>query len=196
MIKINLIPGQVQEGAFLGGIDISLVNWKLFFVFTLLAFIPQCGLELYWGNQLETMDREISDTRGKIAIEQKKIDELKEVKKQVDDLKKKESALQGKLKVVQEVVSIRKNPMKILHYLALNMPSDVWITELQIENDKMLIKGNAVDYKSIGIFIDNLKNAVFFEKQVNLDDYSTEIIKDTEQRVEEFQISAKILRYD
>ncbi len=196
MIKINLKPSAAQESAFLGGIDINLINFKFLIIAIVLITIPQCVFESVTSSQIEKINVQAQEIQQEIAQLTKKEQELKEIQEKMDELKAKEKAVMARLEIIQEVVSVRKNPMKILHELALAIPSDVWLEEIFYEGDKIIFKGNAIDYKSIGIFIEGLNRIVFFNRQVNLDDYSTVTLPESKRRVERFQVTAKIERYE
>ena len=73
-------------------------------------------------------------------------------------------ALNAKSNQVESVIELRKNPMGLLERLARGLPEDLcWFNTLKISSDdKILITGNSVSYKSIGDFVNNSNESRFF----------------------------------
>jgi Tfp pilus assembly protein PilN len=98
--------------------------------------------------------------------------------------------------VIQKVLDTKNNPMQMLHYIAKNVPSDVWLTEVKVENSLVEIKGNALNYDSIGKFIAQLKDSIFYDKNVFLENYTTKESEQEKTRYEEFFIKAAVARFE
>lgn len=195
MIKINLKPTAAQEGAFLGGVDISLINFKLVILAFFMCYIPHLVANYFWSSEIAAIEEQVQEFREKTKKLSEKEIELKEIQGEMEKILAKEKAIIERLDIIQEVVTVKKNPMKVLYEIALIIPSDVWLIDITYQGNEMLIKGNAADYKSIGLFLDSLKKIIFFDRQVNLDDYST-VTLGNKRRVESFKITAKIARYE
>ena len=200
MIEINLIEQKqkMQLPILPGGIDLNYLNIK--------------GLLLAWGVSLMLSAGLIGNRfENQIKAEQDKLNELTKIlkdlqkksrnKKKIEDAINKyvtqEVTLMARLEVVQKVIAQKKNPWKILHYTSLNIPEDVWLNELTLDDNQFTVKGEAKNYPAIGLFIDNLEKSVFFEAgQPTLRDSVTIVNKEYDQRTESFVLSGKIKRFD
>ncbi len=71
----------------------------------------------------------------------------------------------------------------------------MWIKELTIENDTMNIKGEALDYTSIGTFVQSLRASVFI-RDANVTQQSQYVREPDKTRIEVFDIRFGIGRFD
>ena len=67
---------------------------------------------------------------------------------------------------------------------------------MTLRNNEIFLEGVTPTYKSIGVFIENLKSSIYFDKNLNFDGAETEIDKNTGIRKERFKMSGKIVRYN
>lgn len=196
MIEINLIVGKKPfKMPTIMGVDMALINVKMIVVAIMLSFVPGALLESDWEPEVNTANEQVSELQLKIKKLEKKNDENKSIQEQVDALARQEKKLAERLGVVKEIIKLKKNPMGIMLYLAKNIPDDVWIVSLSIENNTIKIKGQSLTYKSIGVFIENLKNSVFFSKDIVMSGSRT-LEKEGQARIEEFDISGTIARFE
>src|SRR5690606_17212227 len=121
-----------------------------------------------------------------------KMNELKKIEQQIDALKDLEKKLSEKLEVVKQIISKRQNPFGLLHYLTQNTPSDVWITDVKLENGNIELRGFSESWKSIGTFLENLKSSIFFDKNIQYEQPKERDPKYREwERKENFLIKSK-----
>lgn len=191
MIKVNLKSAGSAGKSFVADVDFSGVNFKNLIICFLLGFGPQWFvLDELWNTEVKEQQAIISKLKAKkkqVDIELKKSEN---VRAKLAELKLKQETLSKKLSVVNEVVKKQNNPMKILLYIAENIPSEVWIEEMNLMGRRLTFKGYSINYKSIGKFIKNLKESIFLNEKVNLEDYKSKVKEGT--RVEEFFISSTI----
>ena len=62
----------------------------------------------------------------------------------------------GGKRAVKEAISEKKNPAALLLYIAKNTPDDLWLTDLQIKGNELLIKVEALSYPHVGDFVSNI----------------------------------------
>ena len=196
MIEINLSPkGSGANLDNIGGFNLSLLNVKL----VVLSIIALYGIEMFVESyfegelsQLEAQQLAITNEQRSVAT---KLRALANIKKQVEDLNKQEAVLAKRIEVVKEIVGKRQNPFKVLKYVAENTPKDIWLDEVELDNNKLLLKGNSKSWKSIGEFLQNLKTSIFFNTNVTYKKPSgaPEVFKG--QRVEAFEIEATVVRF-
>jgi len=196
MIKVNLLVGKKPiDLASLGGFDLSKLNVKYLAAAIALSYLPEFYFYDKFAEELNQFQEKISTKNSKYANLQKEAKSLDNIQKQVDALERLEKNLEDKLVVVKEIFKKRSNPMNVMLYIAKNTPDDLWLTEMLIENNTIQLKGESLGYKSIGLFIENLRNSIFFRKDIKLESSSTQQ-KEGGERVEVFLVRGVILSYE
>jgi hypothetical protein len=196
MIKVNLFVGKKPvDLASLGGFDLSKLNLKYLAIAIGLSYLPDFYFYDMFQEQITANDQKMSGFSKKYGEIQTETKALDNIQKQVDALERLEKNLQEKLVVVKEIFKKRSNPMNIMLYIAKNTPEDLWLTELMVENNIIQIKGESKDYKSIGLLIENLRNSIFFRKDIKLEGSTTQM-KENGDRVEVFLVRGVILSYE
>lgn len=197
MIEINLIVGKKPfKMPTILGVDMALINVKMIVLAIILSLIPGMFLESDWEPELAAVNQQVEETTQKVKKLEKKNDDNKTIQEQVDALARQEKKLAERLGVVKQIIKLKKNPMGIMLYIAKNIPEDVWLISLELENNTIKMKGQSLTYKSIGVFIENLKNSVFFNKDITMAGSRTIEGKDGQARVEEFDITGTIARFE
>jgi Tfp pilus assembly protein PilN len=197
LIEINLIVGKKPfKMPTLLGIDLATLNLKMIGLAILISFVPGMFLEGGREEEINAANEDVAQVRQQVQKLEKKVDENKGIQDQVDALNRQEKKLAERLGVVKEIIKLKKNPMNIMLYVAKNIPEDVWIIELDLTGNAISIRGQALNYKSIGMFIENLKNSVFFNKDLIMKSSQTVEKPDTKSRVEQFEIVGTIARFE
>jgi hypothetical protein len=197
MIEINLSPrSKDNKLENLGGFNLSLINVKM----TVFAFIALYAIDPFVDDYYDTELERISTTQKKIRSKQRKITtklrKLDDVKKQVEDLNLQETNLAKKINVVKKIVDKRQNPFKVLKYITENIPPDVWVIEIELDDRNIKIIGFSKSWKSIGKFLQNLKSSIFFETNMSFDKPEGLETELQGQRVEAFEIKTTVIRFE
>ncbi len=198
MIEVNLSAGRkpFKLPVLLGIFDLGQLNFKLIFLCLLLYYL---GIPLV-QEKLEEKGRSIIETTAKLNERLENIQKqgkgMRAIQAEIEDFQQQEKRLFEKLEVVRKIIKIKKNPMGILLYISKNIPQDLWLTSLEIQLNEIKIEGESRSYKSIGLFIENLKDAIFFGSSVRLEDSMTVTNDVSGTRTESFKISATIMRFD
>ena len=197
MIKINLMKKKTEFGSLSAlGLDLSKIDIKLVLISVVVYYGSSALLKVY-TQDIESEKIKVLASLGKEKQGLvKKIAQYKEIEKQIEEIIEQEKKLQKRKEIIEARIKKRKNPAKIMVYLSRNIPKDVWIKRLTLKGDRINIVGETPTYKSIGTFIENLKNSVYFDESVNFDGAETIIDKETKKRTEKFKISGKIARYN
>lgn len=196
VIEVNLLGNKKPfKLPVILGMDLSELNIKMVIIAIVIDSFGSPYVRDLWKDELKTKDEQINVKRKEIAILKKKKRSYDSIDKQAQELREQETRLKAKLEVVKKVIKLKKNPEKIMHYVAKNIPEDVWLRDFNIENDVLAIRGYSQSYKSIGLFIDSLKSAIFFENRVKLQDSKTIMNEEDKSRLEQFHIKAEIVRY-
>ena len=198
MIRINLIPK--KEDGFSGlsalGVDLSQINIKLVLLAIVLFYGIKIPFDLYAKGMLQDKDQEKASLETEKNTLQKKVDQYKEIEKQIQEIVAQGEKLQERKKIIENRLQSRKSPVRIMIYIAKNIPDDLWIEKLTLADDSISIEGETPTYKSISAFIEGLKNSVYFVgESLSFDGATTNIDKKTGMRTEKFKISGKIARY-
>jgi Tfp pilus assembly protein PilN len=196
MIKVNLLVGKKPlDVANLGGFDLSKLNVKYLVIAILLSYTPELFLNDMLTKELAGFNLQIETLNKEFKTYQAKLDSLKNIQKQIEALENLEKQLESKLNIVKGIFNKRSNPMNIMLYIAKNTPADLWLNEIVIEKNDITFKGESRDYKSIGVFIENLRSSIFFRKDIRLDSSAT-ITKENGVRVEGFSVKGYIVSYE
>jgi Tfp pilus assembly protein PilN len=148
-----------------------------------------------WNDSEAEKAAELSEKQAIVAGLKRKVNEAKNYENQIKELKAQEEALEKKLLAVKEAISFKKNPSALLLYIAKNTPPDMWIKDLSIENDVLSIKGEALDYTSIGNFVQSLRSSVFI-RDANVGQQSQYVREPDKARIEVFDVRFGIARFD
>lgn len=196
MIKINLSvkQGGVDVSNF-GGLDLTKVKIKALIVVILIWYLPDFFITPMWEEEISQKNDELQVLRTKLSGLKSEVTKARDYEKQIQDLKVQEQALGQKLVAVKEAISVKKNPAALLLYVAKNTPQNLWISDLTLAEDVLNIKGEALDYSSIGEFVSNLRSSVFV-KEANIISTVSEARPEDKLRVERFEVKFAIGRYD
>lgn len=196
MIKINLSAAQKQmDISNLGGFDFTKLKIKAVILAIVCMYLPDFFLTPIWEGEYETRNMELQQLQGQSSSLKRKVSQSANMEKQIKELKAQEENLGKKLTAVKQAISLKRNPANLLLYIAKNIPEDLWIKELNIEKEVMIIKGEALSYTSVGNFVNNLRSSVFI-KDSNIKN-TTSTVRDTDKkRIESFEIHFGIARFD
>jgi Tfp pilus assembly protein PilN len=195
MIKVNLLVGKKPlDITNIGGFDLSKLNLKHLVVAIIIFYIPDLFIYDMFKDDLSKRHSEIVILSKEMKTINKKVKSLKNIQKQIKALEVLDKQLHDKLGVVKDIIKLKTNPMNILMYISRNIPKELWLKEIIIDNNILTLKGESKSSKSIGDFMDNLKKSIFFRKDVKLPSFKTVSINDI--RIEKFEIVATIVSYE
>lgn len=196
MIKINLSSQKKQvDISNIGGFDFTKLKIKAVLLVIALLYVPDFVIVPIWTAAEEEKAAELSQKQMTVAGLKRKVNEAKNYENQIKELKLQEEALEKKLLAVKEAISFKKNPSALLLYIAKNTPPDMWIKDLSIENDVLTIKGEALDYTSIGNFVQSLRSSVFI-RDASVGQQSQYVREPDKTRIEVFDVRFGIARFD
>lgn len=196
MIRINLSTEKKQvDISNIGGFDFTKVKIKAVLLVIGLIYVPDMLLVPMWeeertavGDEITTRQKKLSDLKRQVALSQ-------DLEKQIRELKAQEENLGKKLTAVKQAISEKRNPAPILLYVAKNIPPELWIKELDLNPDQMVVRGEALDYTSIGNFVNSLRSSVFI-REANISGTSSVFRPQDKRRIETFEVIFSIARFD
>ena len=83
-----------------------------------------------------------------------------------------------------------------MKYIAENIPKDVWLTKLELNDRELQMIGYSKSWKNIGDFLQNLKASIFFDPSMSFDKPDGALAEIKGQRVEAFEIKTNIVRFE
>lgn len=196
MIKINLSTAKKQvDISNIGGFDFTKLKIKPLLLFMVLIYIPDFVLVPMWDQEREELNQQVNAKQAKLSSLKRKVAQSQELEKQIRELKAQEENLGKKLIAVKEAISEKRNPSSLLTYIAKNIPDSLWIKELVINADQMVIKGEALDYTSIGNFVNSLRSSIFI-REANITSTANAVRDSDKRRIETFEVKFQIGRFD
>ncbi|HLW55818.1 MAG TPA: PilN domain-containing protein [Bacteriovoracaceae bacterium] len=196
MIRINLAHSKGQvDLANVGGLDLSKIKIKAVIIAIILLYVPDMTFIPMWQTEREELQAQINQKNAVYSDLRKKVDEGKTYEQQIKELQAQEENLGQKLVAVKEAISEKKNPAALLLYIARNTPDDLWFTELTMKDNELIIKGEALNYPSVGEFVSNISASVFIGSS-NIIRTASKVRDDDKKRVEEFEIKFIISRFE
>ncbi len=196
MIKINLSNAKKQfDASNIGGFDFTKLKIKPLILIIVIISLPDFLLVPFWEEERLGITAQIDEKQGKLSSLKRKVAQSKDLEKQIQELKAQEENLGKKLTAVKQAINEKKNPATILLYIAKNIPSELWIKELSITSDTMLIKGEALNYVSIGDFVNSMKSSVFIRDH-QIVSTSNMVRESDKRRIEVFEVRFGIARFD
>ncbi len=155
-ININLLGPEVQKTSALpipAGIDLDPILIGIVVLGATLSFgLPNV---LTWG--VDTFLSAPADVT--IAANNQKIKGLQSGSLQLVERQKELEALETDLHSLQGLVGLGGTWASILEELRAVTPTDLWLTQVTAENDKLEMTGAALDYKAVAYFYTNFQNS-------------------------------------
>lgn len=196
MIKINLSPSTKQlDISNLGGLDFSKIKIKALLIVIALSYVPDFFLYPMWATDLEVKNAELQTQQSALNRIKRKVSQNQNFEKQIRELKAQEENFKKKLLAVKEAINEKRNPSTLLQYISKNIPKELWITDLVIDSNSMTIRGEALDYISIGNFVTSLRSSVFI-KDANIVNTQSAVRATDKRRIESFEVKFVINRLD
>lgn len=196
MIKINLSNAKKSlDISNVGGFDFTKIKIKAMLLVIFIIYIPDYLLLPMWEEERNETESQIKQTQKVLSKLKKEVTKSQDLDKQIRELKAQEENLGKKLTAVKQAISEKRNPSALLLFIAKNTPPELWIKELTIIQEEMVVKGEALDYTSIGNFVNVLRDSVFI-KESNISSTSSALRESDKRRIEAFEVKFKIARFD
>jgi len=151
MQKINLLPPEYQSnysGAVVRGLKVGLV------LAVVLALVVSYAGFLY----------HMESTRQQLAETEAQVKKLNPILKRIENLQKIKQEADTKSALLNKLVHGRLLWSKNLLETNAKLPKDMWLTELSVTQEGLVIKGWGTSFSSVGVFILHLKNLSYFSE--------------------------------
>lgn len=168
MIEVNLSPvPQTQDFTKVGPINLSLINIPFLIVGIASIYSYEPIIDPFYNPEIEELKREFKSKKQKLSAKRQELASYADIKKQVKQLEVQEQNLASKIDIVKKIVEKRQNPFRVLKYIAEKTPKDVWISDLELDDKNLRMKGFSKSWASIGNFIEELKQSIHFDGAIN-----------------------------
>jgi hypothetical protein len=146
-------------------------------------------LDGYKADELAKADialAKIAEERGRLQAEVAKTRGYEELKKAIE---RDESIIRTKIDTIRLLIADRATPPKLLLSLAQAVPSELWLSEFEIEKGEVTFKGGALGFNQISDFMKSLGENIYF---ADVELKNSEQVKETSgQEVATFELRAK-----
>jgi type IV pilus assembly protein PilM len=99
-----------------------------------------------------------------IVTAQKRVDELAEVIKQVDEYKAKKTELERKITVINDLKLSQRGPVRIMDDVSRALPELLWLDRMSVADSSIEVEGRSFNENAVAAFMDNLDNFPEFEE--------------------------------
>ncbi len=165
MIRINLLPFRAARKRENIRREVS--------IFILLIIFLVLGLS-YYGIHL---DKKITSLDNQIKTVERGINKYKEKANRVNKIKKAIRVYQKKVNIIKSLKNRRREIVILLDSMtSLIIPEKMWLRNLQINENGVIITGTAFDQKTVAEFMTNLQTSPFFTKNVKLNNLSMKTV--------------------
>ena len=156
MIRINLLPFRAARKKENIRRQVSIFMLSLAFLL-IIFFYYNYSL----GNKVDSLNANIKHTKTELAKYNKINDEIAQIKKKLNNLKK-------KVAVMKTLEANRFEPTRLLDIMTqVVVPKRMWFTQPGIQGRKVKINGIALDNKTVADFMVRLEDCGLF-KEVDL----------------------------
>jgi type IV pilus assembly protein PilN len=166
MIKVNLLPVKRKKKAK------PLPSYLLLTIaVTVIIGFVMAYLVFFFNSRL-------SDRKAQFETNQKKIAELKEKIKAVEDYEKRNKTFKERSEIIEKLSKNKSIPVKILDEISAQLPTGIWLQTLSVSGlEKIDVNGYGFTNTEIVSFVDNIKNSPMFTEVYLLESKSAEIEK-------------------
>ena len=179
MIRINLLPFRAARKK--ENIRRQVSIFMLSLVFLLIIFFYY---NFSLNNKVDSLNTTIKNTKTELAKYNKINDEIAQIKKKLNNLKK-------KMAVMKTLEANRFEPTRLLDVMTqVVVPKRMWFTNLESRGDTVNIEGIALDNKTVADFMVRLEDCGLF-KQVDLKTLKRTNTNTQSAKLKSFAISCK-----
>jgi type IV pilus assembly protein PilN len=165
MIKINLLPVRASKKREVGR------QWLVFFALVVTA--SAIG-NWFW---LSSIEDKLGQAKKLIAKYEGENAELKKIIGEVKDIKKEKDEMKQKLGVLNKLKDGRMGPVRVMDELATIIPARVWINTWEETGGAVTMMGSGVNNEEVASFMRKMKESKYFDN-VNLK--SLRLVRDNE----------------
>jgi Tfp pilus assembly protein PilN len=126
-------------------------------------FLSQSLVTSYMADEVAKLDADLTRIQEQAATMTKKLAETKKFQDQKKELEANKAEVDRKLESIRKLSLERDIPVRILTQLSSSIPREVWLSELKVDRQDILFKGDAVDFSQVSEFMKNLATIELFD---------------------------------
>jgi type IV pilus assembly protein PilN len=158
MIKINLVgegrkPVVARTAARQRKVPKLVAGEQTAFILLITGLVLMLGVFAVWYLRLNGTIKE-NDVR--IADSRRRVEELREIIRQVEEFEAKEAELKHKIEVITNLKNSQRGPVELMDEVSQSLPDLLWLDRLQQQGDVVTITGRAFNITAISSLIENL----------------------------------------
>lgn len=151
--------------------------------------VATAGLWVYETWHIDTLREQRRSIERQNGDMQKEISEKQPVAAKAKELQKKITDLRGRIKIIRDLSKTRLREIKSIDYIQNVIPDKVWLTNIEIKDEKVKIEGSAMSDEQLNRFIELIDGKSYFKDVV--------LLRAVEQKVKEgtiknFEISSSL----
>ncbi len=150
MIKVNLIP--TKRGKKTKPVPPFVVTMM---VVTIVVSVVMAYLVFFFNSRL-------SMKKTQLAANEKKIVELKEKIKAVENFEQLNKAFQQRNDIIEQLSKNKSVPVKLLDEISNLLPNGIWLQTTTVSGESINIDGYGFTNSDIVSYVDNVKNSKMF----------------------------------
>ncbi|MEW6570038.1 MAG: PilN domain-containing protein [Nitrospirota bacterium] len=166
MIRVNLLPVKRRKKAKPIPSYLFLMIGVTVFTAVIMAFLTFL------------FNARLSERKAQFAANERKIAELKEKIKAVEDFERRNKIFRERSEIIEQLSRNKRIPVKILDEISSLLPEGIWLQSVSVAGlDKVDISGYGFTNTEIVSFVDNIKRSTMFTEVYLLESKSAEIEK-------------------
>ncbi len=135
------------------------LNNLLFFGGILAGILYIAIMGLVLSGRRRHLDQEI----GKARLEAERLRSIIEEVKQYEE---KKSSLEAKIKLINDLKTNQKGPVRLMDEISKALPDLVWLTSLDVAGNQITMRGRTLSPNAVSTYLENLKKSPFFAEPV------------------------------
>lgn len=165
MIKVNLLPVKRKKKP---------KPLPSFLIVTVIVTIVICVVMAYLAFFFNSR---LSAKKVDFAKNERKIAELKEMIKAIEDFEKRNKAFNERSDIIEQLSKNKSVPVKLLDEISALLPNGIWIQSLTVTGGNINIDGYGFTNTDIVTYVDNIKNSQTFTEVYLQESKSAEMEK-------------------
>lgn len=121
---------------------------------------------LYVGIMALTLLSRRSQLDDEIVKARLEADRLKSIIEEVKEYEDKKSSLEAKIQLINALKTNQKGPVRLMDEISKALPDLVWLTNLDVANNQITMKGKTLSPNAVATYLENLKKSPFFAEPV------------------------------
>jgi type IV pilus assembly protein PilN len=182
MIRINLLPFRAARTK-----ENVRRQASVFFLLIILLIVAMGAFAIHL-NLWE------SNEKDRVRTIKTELDKYTQKAKEVDAINKENEILQQKINIINDLEKVRKEPIQLFESLTeVFIEERMWLTNYQLKNKSLVLKGVALDEITVADFTKRLQNSVLYTDVV-LKFLKQSVVNNI--KMQSFEISATVAKID